>query len=126
MAPTKRAAKEQMDRVRKVIQALAACVLLLSLGFAPVTDAMTHGPGTVVAEADHAAWHMEQGHHGHGHGHGHHDSADHDHSTSVILPTPLAETHIAPPTIWLTKGLRRTGITRDGPRRPPRAAGFAV
>lgn len=128
MGLNKRAAKEQMGRVRTIIQALAACVLLLSLGFAPVTDALTHGPGTVVAKADHAAWHMELGQHGHGHGHGdgHHDSTDHDHSTSVILPAPLAATHIAPPTISLAKGLRRTGITRDGPRRPPREAGFTI
>lgn len=44
-----------------VIRPLAVLMLLLSLGSAPVVDALTHGPGTVAAEADHAAWHAEKG-----------------------------------------------------------------
>ena len=44
-----------------VFRPLAVLILLLSLGSAPVMDALTHGPGTLAAEADHAAWHAEKG-----------------------------------------------------------------
>lgn len=49
-------------------------------------SALTHGPGQLAMEADHAAWHAEQGGHWHATDHDHHDAADHDHSPTVILP----------------------------------------
>ena len=50
-----------MGGVIWVIRPLAVLMLLLSLAFAPVTNALTHGPGTLAAEADHAAWRAEKG-----------------------------------------------------------------
>lgn len=74
-----------MGGVLWVFQLLAALMLLLSLALAPVADALTHGPGTLAAEADHPAWHAEKGEVWQAEGHTHHDSTDHDHSTAVIL-----------------------------------------
>ena len=74
-----------MPAPRRIMQALAAIVLLLSLGVASVTDALTHGPGTLLAKAEHAAFHADRGEHWAATGHPHHDASDHDHATPAIL-----------------------------------------
>lgn len=114
------ASKRQMGKGRAILTRLAACVLFLALGTAPLFSALTHGPGQLAMEADHAAWHAEQGGHWHATDHDHHDAADHDHSPTVILP---AGGELQPPPqteIWTAQGNPLSGIIRDGPRRPPR------
>lgn len=109
-----------MGGVIWVIRPLAVLMLLLSLAFAPVTNALTHGPGTLAAEADHAAWHAEKGEVWQAEGHTHHDSTDHDHSTAVILGTQVMGV-LDPGTAIEPRDLPKlTGAIRDGPRRPPR------
>jgi hypothetical protein len=102
-----------------VIRPLAVLMLLLSLGSAPVVDALTHGPGTLAAEADHAAWHAEKGEVWQADSHQHHDSTDHDHATSVILASQ--ETAIFDMRTAAEFGDLPilSGAIRDGPRRPP-------
>jgi predicted NUDIX family NTP pyrophosphohydrolase len=104
----------------RVIQVLSVLMLLLSLGSAPVVAALTHGAGTLAAEADHAAWHAEKGEVLQADTHQHHDSTDHDHSTSVILT--LQETAVFDMRTAAEFGDLPvlSGATRDGPRRPPR------
>lgn len=110
---------------------VAAVLALMALGVAPVVEAATHGPASVMAEAapsdafDHGHGHgHDHGHdhgHGHAHAHGQHDAADHDHSASVILP--------AAPVLALPQGKAQAaavarqfaGTAADGLRRPPRA-----
>lgn len=114
------ASKRQMGKGRAILTRLAACVLFLALGTAPLFSALTHGPGQLAMEADHAAWHAEQGGHWHATDHDHHDAADHDHSPTVILP---AGGELQPPPqteIWTAQGNPLSGTIRDGPRRPPR------
>ena len=53
--------EEQMRVFNWAMRPKAVLMLLLSLGSAPVLDAPTHGPSPLVAEADHAAWHAENG-----------------------------------------------------------------
>ena len=109
-----------MRRFDWAIRALAGLMLVLSLGSAPVLDASTHGPGTLVAEADHAAFHAAQGETPQAGSHQHHDSTDHDHAMSVILASQGTEA--------LDMGMAAefgdlpvlSGAIRDGPRRPPR------
>lgn len=110
-----------MPGLHRIMQAFAAIVLLLSLGTAPMTNAMTHGPGTLAAEAEHAAFHAERGEHGTAAGHPHHDASDHDHATPVILtdgPATIVELEAVIETDTLPQ---MTGVIRDGPLRPPRA-----
>ena len=83
-----------MRRFNWVIRPLAVLMLLLSLGSAPMVDALTHGPGTLAAKADHAAWHAEKGEVWQADSHQHHDSTDHDHTTSVTLRVAGAYTEI--------------------------------
>ncbi len=106
---------------------VAAVLALMALGVAPVVEAATHGPASVMTEAGPAAAfdHGHGHHHGHGHGHSHahgqHDAADHDHSASVILS--------ATPVLALPQGKAQgvamardfAGTAADGLRRPPRA-----
>lgn len=109
-----------MGGVMRLFRPMAVLMLLLSLAFALVTDAVAHGPGTLAAEADHAAWHADKGEIWQAEGHTHHDSTDHDHTMAVILVSQVTSvldlgTAIEPhdlPTL--------TGAIHDGPRRPPR------
>ena len=97
----------------------AAIVMALSLAAAPAIEAVKHGPGAMVAEADHRAYHAEHGH-SHDMPSGHHDSGDHDHVSAAVLASPGAAFH-APPTRTLRpEGMVADGTIRDGPRRPPR------
>lgn len=102
------------------IRALCAClVVALSLAVAPAVEALEHGPGVIVAEADHRAFHPE-----HGHSHemplGHHDSTDHDHVSVALLDAPGLGAHPAPRKTLRPESLAVDGTIRDGPRRPPR------
>lgn len=109
-----------MSRGRAILTRLAAFVLSLALAVTPLVSALTHGPGQLAMEADHAAWHAEQGEHWHATDHDHHDAADHDHTATVILP---AGGDMQPPPktdIWAWQGYPLSGTIRDGPRRPPR------
>ena len=103
----------------RVIRALAV-LLLLSIGSAPVVDALTHGPGTLAAEADHAAWHADKGEIGQADGHQHHDSTDHDHATSVILASQEAGIFELRTESEFGDLPILSGAIRDGLRRPPR------
>ncbi len=109
-----------MRRFEWVFRPLAVLMLLLSLGSGPVTDALTHGPGPVAAEADHPAWHAHKGEVRQADSHQHHDSTDHDHATSVILASQ--ETAIFDMRTAAEFGDLPvlSGAIRDGPRRPPR------
>lgn len=109
-----------MTGFRRIMQALAAVVLLLSLGLVPVTDALTHGPGTLAAEAEHTAFHAARGEHWTTTGHQHHDASDHDHASPAILESrgvTLVQVGQAVETAALPQ---MTGVIRDRPRRPPR------
>ena len=64
---------------------LAVLLMLLSLGSAPVVDALTHGPGTLAARADHAASQAETGGTLQADSRQHHDSTCHDPEWSLIL-----------------------------------------
>ena len=99
---------------------LAVLMLLLSLGSAPVMDALTHGPGTLAAEADHAASHAEKGESWQADIHQPHDSTDHDHATSVILASQDTEAFDLRTTAEFGDLPVLSGPIRDGPRRPPR------
>ena len=103
-----------------VIRSLAVLMLLLSLGSAPVVVAVTHGPGTLVAEADHAAWHSEKGEVWQADSHQHHDSTDHDHAWSVILASQETEAFDMRTAAEFGDLPVLSGAIRDGPRRPPR------
>lgn len=103
-----------------VMRTLAVMILLLSLGSAPVVDALTHGPGTLAAEADHAAWHAEKGEVRQVDSHQHHDSTDHDHAWSVILATQITEIFDMRRAAEFDDLPVLSGAIRDGPRRPPR------
>ena len=103
-----------------VMRQLAALLLLLSLGSAPVVDALTHGPGTLVAEADHAAWHAEKGEVWQADSHQHHDSTDHDHAWSVIMAGQDTEIFDMRKAAEFDDLPVLSGAIRDGPRRPPR------
>ena len=93
-------------------------VALIALGFAPVVTALTHGPGALVAEADHAAWHAEQGDLDRA---PHHDASDHDHSTATILPDPIAVEMTIDRRAEACEPFPLGDACRKGPRRPPRA-----
>ena len=109
-----------MRRFDQVIRALAVLLLLLSLGSAPVADALTHGPGTLATEADHAAWHADKGEVWQADSHQHHDSTDHDHATSVILTSKETQTFDMRTAAEFGDLRLLSGAIRDGPRRPPR------
>ncbi|MEY4698373.1 MAG: hypothetical protein RIT14_2801 [Pseudomonadota bacterium] len=95
-------------------------MLLLALAFAPLFSTLTHGQGQIAVEADHAAWHAEQGGHWHATDLGLPDAGDHDHSPTVILPA--GDEMKKPPTteVWRAQGTPLSDTIRDGPRRPPR------
>jgi hypothetical protein len=95
-------------------------LVLLALLLAPVTDAVTHGPGTLVAQADHAAWHAERGELWQSDGHQHHDVEDHDHAVSAILTSQNTYALEFNDVIELRDLPVFTMAIRDGPRRPPR------
>lgn len=103
-----------------VMRTLVALMLLLSFGSAPVVDALTHGPGTLAAEADHAAWHAEKGEVWQADSHQHHDSTDHDHAWSVILAGQDTEVFDLRTAAEFDDLPVLSGAIRDGPRRPPR------
>ncbi len=109
-----------MRRLNWVIRPLAVLMLLLSFGSAPVVDALTHGPGTLAAEADDAAWHAEKGEVWQADSHQHHDCTDHDHATSVILVSQEAAIFDLRAAAESGDPLTLSGAIRDGPRRPPR------
>ncbi|MDP3342329.1 hypothetical protein [Frigidibacter sp.] len=109
-----------MRRLDWVLRSLAVLMLLLSLGSAPVVNALTHGPGTLAAEADHAAWHAEKGETWQAESHQHHDSTDHDHATFVILASQEAEIFDLRTAAECNDLPVLSGAIRDGPRRPPR------
>lgn len=109
-----------MHRFDRVIRVLAVLLLLLSLGSAPVVDALTHGPGTPATEADHASWHAEKGEIWLADGHQHHDSTDHDHSTVIILANQENQMFDLRTAVEFSDLLALSGASHDGPRRPPR------
>jgi len=97
----------------------AAIVMALPLAAAPAIEAVKHGPGAMVAEADHRAYHAEHGH-SHAMPGGHHDSGDHDHVSAAVLAPPAATFHAPPTRILRPDGMVADGTIREGPRRPPR------
>ncbi len=109
-----------MDLFDRVIRVLAACVLLLSLGTAPTTEAVTHGSGMLIAEAEHAAWHAERAALSHADSHPHHDATDHDHSSSIILGSQESHAFDSRSEIELNSLPALLPTVQDGPKRPPR------
>lgn len=97
----------------------AAVVMALSLAAAPAIETVKHGPGAMMAEADHRAYHAA-----HGHSHeipsGHHDAGDHDHVSAAVLAAPGAEVHTSPERKLRPDTMVAVGSIREGPRRPPR------
>lgn len=111
-----------MSKAGAIIARLMALALIAALALAPAVSHLTHGPGQIAIEADHAAWHAEQGDHWHATDHSHHDAADHDHSPTVILTVASDIDPPVPSTLWTITQQQASGIIRDGPRRPPRLA----
>jgi ABC-type nickel/cobalt efflux system permease component RcnA len=112
--------KAQMGEGRKIIAGLTALALFLALAVAPLFLAVTRAPMQLAVEADHAAWHAEAGEHRTATDHDHHGATDHDPSITV-LQTVGEDRH--PPRLtdrWTARANQRSGIIRDGPRRPPR------
>ena len=109
-----------MVRLQAILFSAATLVLALALFLAPFLSALTHGPGQLTMEADHATWHAEQGEHWEATDHDHHSAADHDHTPNVILPTLAAIEHHPLTEAWPPQTSQLSGIIRDGPRRPPR------
>lgn len=97
----------------------AAIVMALSLAAAPAIEAVKHGPAAHAAEADHRAFHAENGH-SHDMPNDHHDSGDHDHVSAAVLASPGAEAHTSPARNLRPDAMAAVGTIRDGPRRPPR------
>ncbi len=97
----------------------AAIVMALSLAAAPAIEAIKHGPGAMVAEADHRAYHAEHGH-SHDAPSGHHDSGDHDHVSMAILASCGSSFHTPPKPTLRPEGTVAHGTIREGLRRPPR------
>jgi hypothetical protein len=95
-----------------------AC-LLAALVLAPLIAAFKHGPGALAIEADHLAYHLEQGN-SHDSPAAHHDSADHEHVMAAILPSPGLQAYTLPVLHQSLHQVRADGTARDGPRRPPR------
>jgi hypothetical protein len=97
----------------------AAVVMALSLAAAPAIEAVKHGPGAMVTEADHRVYHAEQGY-SHDIPSGHHDSGDHDHVSAVVHASPGAAFHAPSEQTLRPDGMVADGTIREGPRRPPR------
>jgi hypothetical protein len=107
-----------MRVISKVRLLRAFCLMLvLALAAAPAIETAHHGPGALVAEADHHA-------HGPGHDHDHggapHDSSDHDHVSIALLSGQGAEVHAAPSHQELSGSVVAASSPPDSPRRPPR------
>lgn len=102
------------------IRALCACLIVtLSLAFSPTIEAVKHGPGAMVAEADHRDFHAKQGL-AHEIPYGHHDSTDHDHVATAMLSSQGLAIQPNPERSRRPESLAKDGTIRDGPRRPPR------
>jgi hypothetical protein len=97
----------------------AILCLGLALTIAPAAEAVKHGPGAMVAEAEHLAYHAERGD-GHEMPLHHHDYGDHDHVSVVILVAPPAVLPPMPDRTLRPAAMAADSVTRDGPKRPPR------
>lgn len=114
-----------VEWIKDAMRRAMCLVLLCALLFAPVAIVMTHGPDAVSsalqANAAKAA---------HGHAHdwdeagksGQHDATDHEHNIAFVL------FERASAVFELTSAARAdepgfpSGLSRDGPRRPPRGS----
>lgn len=108
-----------MTGFQATLKRAMVALAFLALALVPMLQAATHGPA-IFAEADHAAYHPEQGDLWQAGDDTPHDAIDHDHWTSVILP---AADDAAPPTGQKVRSLRHVnlaGIDGTGLRRPPR------
>lgn len=102
-----------------------ALVLLCALSFAPVAISVTHGPDAVAS-----AMQAVTAKAANGHSHdwdepgksGQHDAADHEHNIAFV--SFGAATAVFDLTSATSAGERGfpSGLSRDGPRRPPRAS----
>jgi hypothetical protein len=104
----------------RIMALCSGVTFAFALTVAPVTLAVTHGPGAMAAEADHRAYHAE---HGHSHeiaGPDHHDPSDHDHVGAALFASPDADVPPPPERTLRPEVLAADGMIRDGPRRPPR------
>ncbi|NPD15138.1 hypothetical protein HOY34_07975 [Xinfangfangia sp. D13-10-4-6] len=99
---------------------VVVAVMLLALSLGPFVNALTHGPGVIVAEAEHLAWHAERNGDGTEGNHHHHDASDHDHVTPAIM---LGESSISIPAEDRIETQERNlgiSVTSEALRRPPR------
>jgi ABC-type Zn2+ transport system substrate-binding protein/surface adhesin len=102
-------------------RALALVALFVALTLTPAVEAVKHGPGVLAAEADHRAFHAENGDpHEHA-GDGHHDAADHDHTVAIILAEPGLTDYPLPHRVLTPEATSAASAIREGPRRPPRS-----
>lgn len=99
------------------IERALCLVLLLALALAPAVEAAHHGPGTLVAEADHHTHEAGADHH---HPEAHHDSTDHDHVSVALLTSHGVEVYSNPGRDDPSGSLVAVSSPPDGPRRPPR------
>lgn len=104
---------------RRILRAVLLLVALAALVLSPLVIAMTHGPAKVAEMSETLA---------HGHSHAEpgpgmfdgHDAADHEHQFQGLFPdwehgvASLSETR------GKLDDFDLNGLTRDGPRRPPR------
>jgi hypothetical protein len=113
------------------MQAMAACwhrfkplcatlIVALALSAAPAALAVKNGAGALTAEADHRAFHAEQGDVHAMATSDHHDSTDHDNVGAALHAASGAELHPAPERTLRPDTMAADGTIRDGPRRPPR------
>jgi hypothetical protein len=111
--------------INGAIRQAVALILFCALILAPVIVVCTHGPGDVVS-----AMQADTIKAAHGHTHdwdepgepGQHDATDHEHQVAVALfggDTSIFELKSAS---WSVEFGFPAGLSRDGPRRPPRVS----
>lgn len=114
-----------VDLIKDAMRRAVALVLLCALSFAPVAISVTHGPDA-VASAMQAV--TAKAAHGHSYdwdepgSSGQHDAADHEHNIAFFLfGGATAVFDLTSATRADERGFP-SGLSRDGPRRPPRAS----
>lgn len=111
-----------MRRFLWVMVVLACLMPVLSLGSAQAAEALTQGPGILLAEADHAAWRVPAGETRHDESHQHHEGTDHDPANCLKWAARGAEIVVGRPSPEFGDLPALSGAIREGPRRPPREA----
>ena len=109
-----------MKRMLTFLRMVSAILLIAGLGLAPAGDALTHGPGALIAESEHAEWHAERAGHQGQHGHSHHDATDHDHTLAALLPPRPGVGFVAGSDGLTSRDPHYDDRNSERPPRPPR------